>query len=523
MRRALLPLALVVVVLWIVAPLDAGIGRSQTQQGVSPMGTCPDVQNTPLLTLIYGSVVVNGQNAAVGTIIEALSPRGDTVGCFEVTTAGSYGLMYVYGEDTSVTPAIPGMRVGETIAFYVDGTLAVATPELTWMNDKATHEVSLVVSVAVTPTPVTPTPTPVTPTATPVTPTATPVTPTATPVTPTITPTSVPTLDAFAPASLWFAGFKYFGPQNRNPRLLGDISGDGMDDVVAFDPATELDPRGTIIALSTGTGFAKQSLWTHDFNWKGDNYYHREVGDVNGDGKDDIVGFWYGEGVYVGLSSGTALAPATEWLDGLKWWGPQNRYPRLLGDVNGDGKADIVAICPDPNASEGTGVYVSLSTGSAFIKPARSWTDDFGWLGDNNAHRDVGDVNGDGRDDIVGYVAGDGVYVGLSTGSSFADSTEWLDGVRPWGPQATYPWTLGDVDDDGYEDIVAYQTDGQIWVAFSTGTSFEDPVQCSVDLSWLDDDWRNVLQVGNVDGVNGVDLVAFKYGVGVYVATATTP
>lgn len=325
-------------------------------------------------------------------------------------------------------------------------------------------------------------------------------------------------LDLFRPPALWFGGFKYYGPQNRNPRLVGDISGDGRADTVAFDPATDLDARGTIIALSTGTGFAKQSLWTHDFNWKGDNYYHREIGDVNGDGMDDVVGFWYGQGVYVGLSSGGSLTPATKWLDGLKWWGPQNRYPRLLGDVNGDGMDDIVAVCPDPNASEGVGVYVSLSTGSAFTKPARKWTGQFGWLGDNYAHRAVGDVNGDGMDDIVGYVPGDGVYVGLSMGSGFATPVEWLDGVRPWGPQTVYPWMLGDVDADGYEDIIAYQSDGHIWVAYSTGMSFEEPVQCSADLSWLQHDSRNTLQVGDVDGANGVDLVAFRYGVGVYVA-----
>jgi hypothetical protein len=79
---------------------------------------------------------------------------------------------------------------------------------------------------------------------------------------------------------------------------------------------------------------------------------------------------------------------------------------------------------------------------------------------------------------------------------------------------------VGDVDADGKQEIIAYQTVGHVWVAFSTGTSFDAPVQCSVDLSWLDDDVRNVLQVGNVDGVNGVDLVAFRYGVGVYVVLA---
>jgi len=203
-------------------------------------------------------------------------------------------------------------------------------------------------------------------------------------------------------------GFKYDGPQNRNPRLLGDVNGDGMDDVVAFDPG---DDRGTIVALSTGTAFAKQSLWSHDFNWLGDNNAHRAAGDVDGDGMDDIAGYVPGDGVYVGLSTGSGFAPAVKWLDGLKWWGPQNRYPRLLGDVNGD----------------------------------------------------------------------------------------------------------------GMDDIIAYQQNQRLYVGKSTGSSFEGPEPCELSLFWLDDDARNVLQLGNVDGVHGVDLGLFYYGYGIWVALSTAP
>ena len=107
-------------------------------------GLCPPVQNTPYFTIAYGAVTLDGASAPVGTVVEAHSPRGDVVGCFEVTTAGNYGMMYIYGEDTTVTPPIPGMRAGETVTFYVDGSPATATPSLTWTNDKTWHQVDLV-------------------------------------------------------------------------------------------------------------------------------------------------------------------------------------------------------------------------------------------------------------------------------------------------------------------------------------------------------------------------------------------
>ena len=93
------------------------------------LATCPAVSNTPFFTIVYGTVTINGSPASVGTVVEARNPGGDTVGCFEVSSTGNFGTMYVYGEDTTVTPPIPGMRTGETILFYVDGISAAAVPD----------------------------------------------------------------------------------------------------------------------------------------------------------------------------------------------------------------------------------------------------------------------------------------------------------------------------------------------------------------------------------------------------------
>lgn len=109
----------------------------------SPLGTCPTVSNTPFFTIAYGTVTINGSPAPIGTAVEARNPRGDTVGCFEVTSTGNFGTMYVYGEDTSVVPSIPGMRAGETVRFFIDGVGATAVPLLTWVNDQDLHQVSL--------------------------------------------------------------------------------------------------------------------------------------------------------------------------------------------------------------------------------------------------------------------------------------------------------------------------------------------------------------------------------------------
>ncbi len=124
--------------------VEAWRGHASTSDG------CPSVPNTPYFTIAYGTVMVDGTNAPVGTIVEAVSPRGDVVGCFEVNTAGYYGAMYIYGEDTSADPPIPGMRDGEEITFYVNGVEATASPMLVWHDDHEVHEVNL---TALSPTP----------------------------------------------------------------------------------------------------------------------------------------------------------------------------------------------------------------------------------------------------------------------------------------------------------------------------------------------------------------------------------
>lgn len=106
-------------------------------------GICPPVQNTPFFSIVYGSVTLNGSSAPVGSLVQAYSPRNDLVGCFSITSSGNYGAMYIYGEDTTVIPAIPGMRQNEAVYFTIDGIPASPTPILLWTSDKDLHAVNL--------------------------------------------------------------------------------------------------------------------------------------------------------------------------------------------------------------------------------------------------------------------------------------------------------------------------------------------------------------------------------------------
>lgn len=144
-RRKSLFLSMLVLTVLLGLPGRLVVAIPLPSQGkIGTSNVCPPVQNTPFFTIAYGTVTLDGQDAPVGTTVETRSPRGDVTGCFEVTTGGNYGMMYIYGEDTTVTPPIPGMRAGETATFYVNGSSATAAPTLTWADDKSWHQVELV-------------------------------------------------------------------------------------------------------------------------------------------------------------------------------------------------------------------------------------------------------------------------------------------------------------------------------------------------------------------------------------------
>ncbi len=181
---------------------------------------------------------------------------------------------------------------------------------------------------------------------------------------------------------------------------------------------------------------------------------------MDGDGDADLVGFGL-DGVYVALSNGSSFAPtATKWtsaMDLSHGWTVKD-FVRTVGDVDGDGDADLVGFGLD-------GVYVALSNGSSFAPTATKWTSamdlSHGWTVKDFV-RTVGDVDGDGDADLVGFGL-DGVYVVLSNGSNFAPTaTKWtsaFDLSHGWTVTG-FVRTLGDVDGDGDADLVGFGLDG---------------------------------------------------------------
>ena len=195
--------------------------------------------------------------------------------------------------------------------------------------------------------------------------------------------------------------------QDLYPRQLADVNGDGMADIVAFGPGE------VAVSLATGGGHFGSpvsgiaSYTVNSGGWNSQDRYPRQLADVNGDGMADIVGFG-ATGVAVSLATGGGhfAAPVGgidnfAYLDSAGGWASQDRYPRALADVNGDHMADIIGFASEL-------VAVSLATGGGHFGSPVAGIQGFtpnagGWISQNLHPRQLGDVNGDGAADIIGF------------------------------------------------------------------------------------------------------------------------
>jgi hypothetical protein len=271
-----------------------------------------------------------------------------------------------------------------------------------------------------------------------------------------------------------------------------DVDGDGCDDALTFTRGTTAD---AYVARSDGTAFTGGAKWHDHFAVDGEIPL---TGDFDGDGKADVVTFVRGPGadVYVSLSDGTKFVQ-----DGWKWhdfFAADAELP-LVGDFNGDGKDDIATFTRGETAD----VFVALSDGRRFVQNGWKWHDHFAIGAERPA---VGDVNGDGRDDIVTFTGGAAadVYVSLSDGTKFVqDGWKWHDDLAGGTAKAA----LGDVNGDGRDDVISF-SGGKATVALSTGSAFGTATTWHENFAIGDE----VPGVGDFNGDGRDDVVTFTRG-----------
>lgn len=261
--------------------------------------------------------------------------------------------------------------------------------------------------------------------------------------------------------------FDYAAARTMIKMLAGDFNNDGKDDIAAVCNLSENSTQMRILVnLSNGSKFTGWRTWYGTTNLNPENFGDRlDVGDVNADGKDDIVGIYRNyngsANEYALVSDGTKFTAST-W----HYWETYqvNTYYILsrfaVGDYNGDSKADTAFMYRYPSSQ--TKIFVQLSNGSSF-GTITSW---IGWDAGVYEAECVterfasGDFDNDAKSDIVAMydeIDTDEVliYIYLSTANSFIKDCEWK--YFPEGYFDAYcvdgRFDTGDFTGDGKDDL----------------------------------------------------------------------
>ncbi len=266
---------------------------------------------------------------------------------------------------------------------------------------------------------------------------------------------------------------------------LSDFNADGRDDVLW---------RNNQGSLTTWLGQSNGSFVASSFSAAvGTDWSIVDTGDYNGDGRADIL--WRsGNGIattWLGQADGGFVSNMSAFFQpvGNEW------KVVVVGDVNGDGRDDIVW----RNDAGTTTNWLGQANGG-FVSNAAVFSQAVGtdWkvIG-------VGDVNGDGRDDLVWRNA-DGAttsWLGQSNGGFLSNSANFFQTVgNDWAVFA-----VGDVNGDGRDDLVWRNANGTTtsWLGQASGGFVSN---AAVFSQLVGNDWQ-IADFGDYNGDGRADIL----------------
>jgi hypothetical protein len=221
-------------------------------------------------------------------------------------------------------------------------------------------------------------------------------------------------------------------------RTIGDVNGDGyIDWVEVFRYRPDYDTNWYEVYLG-GPVPSEEPVATFLMS-VGDQSISGMGGDFNGDGYDDLYSFdnpTYSGLIYYGSEELDTIPDLI-----LAYGGPADGF----GDLNGDSRIDLLTVQPGSNV-----LYVFLGGDEPDAEADIIWEEfQASWT------RIINDLNGDGRDEIVAARGDDiDIHYGGNTISQTPSVTLNFDGCPTDAINELS--SIGDFNDDGYGDFAAF-------------------------------------------------------------------
>ena len=268
----------------------------------------------------------------------------------------------------------------------------------------------------------------------------------------------------------------------------GDVNGDGYSDVIVgaylFDDGASFNEGKAFVYYGSANGISPapdSSPDDADQAGSGFGISVATAGDVNGDGYSDvIIGAWqYDDGVntdegkafvYYGSAGGLSVIPNNTPDDANQANAYFGYSVSSAGDVNSDGYSDVIIGAwfydDGPNTNEGRAfVYYGSATGLSTAPNSTLDDADQNGAEFGASVASAGDVNRDGYSDVIigAYQYDDGVntnegkvfvYYGSMAGLSLIPDSTPDDADQAGASFGVSVASAGDINGDGYSDVI---------------------------------------------------------------------
>jgi len=327
----------------------------------------------------------------------------------------------------------------------------------------------------------------------------------------------------------------------------GDVNGDGYSDVIigasGYDDGANVDEGRAYVYHGSSAGLsASPNSIADDANQAGASFGFSvaSAGDVNGDSFTDVIigAYQYDDGananegrafVYHGSGAGISASPSNTQDDANQAGACFGVAVSCAGDVNGDGYSDVIigAYLYDDGANTDEGrafIYHGSSTGLSATPNNTQDDSNQAYANFGISVSTAGDVNGDGYSDVIigasqyddGANVNEGrayIYYGSSTGLAASPSSTIDDANQGSTLLANSAASAGDVNGDGYSDIIVGAN------GYDDGANADEGRAFVYNGNELTNNKRNNIRLYNADlstPLNNSNFFFGNFGLGLY-------